>query len=505
MPSRISAPIGSRSAAGGGGGSGRRIPPRNAAETMNEQASTAIAIGAVSSFTRNPAAPNARNSIALEVAARAPFARTSSARATMVGRYALSATSKKVVSTAASDDTSSTWASVSQPPTAATGMEPSRTARPRSAQIITGRRRSRSTHAPATNPTSRAATRSTARSAAISMGPARRVSIATNGSAMRVTNEPKTETVAALHRSMNARLRRSPGRGAPRAWAGPDRAAGRGSPAEPTRHGTFGRGRPREAWRTLRTPRCRQNPRTTRPASAVRPDPHHQSQGSPPPHVRHPQRPPPQDPRRVDRSWPRDRSGPRCGDARGPARPARGGRQLQGGQGLRRAGARAGAGRRDPREPHRRPAGRQDRQRGAHRAPVRGRPDLPPRGQPGRDRPRRPPGIGQDDVRGQARQAHRQARSGAAPRGRRPLPAGRRGPARDAGQEPQHRRLSRPGRDPDRGHRPAGHRAREAHRPRHRDHRHRGPPHHRRRAHGGDPRGRRRDAGPSRRCSSWTR
>ena len=30
---------------------------------------------------------------------------------------------------------------------------------------------------------------------------------------MRVTNEPKTDTVAALHRSMNARLRRSPGDG----------------------------------------------------------------------------------------------------------------------------------------------------------------------------------------------------------------------------------------------------------------------------------------------------
>ena len=45
-----------------------------------------MAIGAVSSFTRNPAAPNARNSTALEVAARAPFARTSSARETMVGR-----------------------------------------------------------------------------------------------------------------------------------------------------------------------------------------------------------------------------------------------------------------------------------------------------------------------------------------------------------------------------------------------------------------------------------
>ena len=46
----------------------------------------AIAIGAVSSLTRNPAAPNARNSTRSRVAASAPLARTSSARATMVGR-----------------------------------------------------------------------------------------------------------------------------------------------------------------------------------------------------------------------------------------------------------------------------------------------------------------------------------------------------------------------------------------------------------------------------------
>ena len=418
----------------------------------------------------------------------------------------MSATSKKVVRTAASDDTSSTWASVSQPPTAATGMDPSRTARPRSAQIITGRRRSRSTHAPATNPTSRAA---------IEIHGAQRGDLDRAGPERLDRHEREGD--AGHERAEDRDGRRAPQEHeraiAPQPGEGSSACVG-GTGIEQRVHGhrrrvhvtgPLGRGRPREAWRTLRTPRCRQNPRTTRPASAVRPDPHHQSQGSPPPHVRHPQRPPPQDPRRVDRSWPRDRSGPRRGDARGPPRPARGGRQLQGGQGLRRAGARAGAGRRDPREPDRRPAGREDRQRGAHRAPVRGRPDLPRRGQPGRDRPRRPPGIGQDDVRGQARQAHRQARSGAAPRGRRPLPAGRRGPARDAGQEPQHRRLSRPGRDPHRGHRPAGRRAREAHRPRHRDHRHRGPAHDRRRADGGDPRRSPTPRGPSRRCSSWTR
>ena len=45
-----------------------------------------IAIGAVSACTRKPAAPKATNSIALEVAARTPLARTRSERGTIVGR-----------------------------------------------------------------------------------------------------------------------------------------------------------------------------------------------------------------------------------------------------------------------------------------------------------------------------------------------------------------------------------------------------------------------------------
>ena len=46
----------------------------------------AIAIGAVRRLTRNPATPNATNSIAELVAASAPFARTRSLRSTTVGR-----------------------------------------------------------------------------------------------------------------------------------------------------------------------------------------------------------------------------------------------------------------------------------------------------------------------------------------------------------------------------------------------------------------------------------
>ena len=82
-------------------------------------------------------------------------------------------------------------------------------------------------------------------------------------------------------------------------------------------------------------------------------------------------------------------------------------------------------------------------------APVGGRPDLPPVGQPGGRRDGRPPGLGQDDVHREARPAHRQAGPPAAARRRGPVPARRRRPARDARQERSTSRSSG---------RPAGHR-----------------------------------------------
>ena len=89
-------------------------------------------------------------------------------------------------------------------------------------------------------------------------------------------------------------------------------------------------------------------------------------------------------------------------------------------------------GARGARQPVGRPAGRQDRQRRARRAPVGRRPDLPPVGQPGGRRDGRPPGLGQDDLDGQARATRREARSPAPPRRRGPVSSGRRRPARDA-------------------------------------------------------------------------
>jgi len=60
--------------------------PRSSAEATNDAASMRIAIGAVRRLTRKPADPNATNSTADDVAAMAPFALTSSARPTTVGR-----------------------------------------------------------------------------------------------------------------------------------------------------------------------------------------------------------------------------------------------------------------------------------------------------------------------------------------------------------------------------------------------------------------------------------
>ena len=74
--------------------------------------------------------------------------------------------------------------------------------------------------------------------------------------------------------------------------------------------------------------------------------------------------------------------------------------------------------------------------------------------QPGGRRDGRPAGLGQDDHHRQARPPRRQAGPPTAARRRRPVPPGRRGPARDARQEPRHPGLPRPGRDQRRRDRP---------------------------------------------------
>ena len=82
-------------------------------------------------------------------------------------------------------------------------------ARPMSAAIMIGRRRSRSTQAPANSPTISAAICSTPRNAEMSSGPASRMRIAAHGSAVRVISDPKIEMVPAEKTARKLRFRQS--------------------------------------------------------------------------------------------------------------------------------------------------------------------------------------------------------------------------------------------------------------------------------------------------------
>ncbi len=72
-----------------------------------------------------------------------------------------------------------------------------------------GRRRSRSTQAPAKSPTISPAMSSADRMAEISSGPAARTRIAAKGNAVRVISEPNTDTVLADQRARKLRSRHS--------------------------------------------------------------------------------------------------------------------------------------------------------------------------------------------------------------------------------------------------------------------------------------------------------
>jgi hypothetical protein len=74
-----------------------------------------------------------------------------------------------------------------------------RRARPRSATIITGRRRSRSTHTPATSPRQTTGTIEAAERSPIAVGPAPRTSRAARGRALPEMPEPSLETVCPTH------------------------------------------------------------------------------------------------------------------------------------------------------------------------------------------------------------------------------------------------------------------------------------------------------------------
>ena len=147
---------------GGGGASSCRIVPRRSADTRNDTASRAIAIGAVRSWTRKPLTPKAMNSDAEPLAASAAsHPRGARVRRSSAGRRCRPSR-RSVVRIAARPETARSCQNVRTPKANASGTEPRSAARPRSAQIRTGRRRSRSTQAPATSPTTSVAPSSSA-------------------------------------------------------------------------------------------------------------------------------------------------------------------------------------------------------------------------------------------------------------------------------------------------------------------------------------------------------
>jgi hypothetical protein len=98
----------------------------------------------------------------------------------------------------------------STPSAAAIGIDASAAARAMSAAIMIGRRRSRSTHTPATSPKQIPASTSDAVTNATCSGRACRYRIAVNGNAVRPTSEPNTEIVCPAHSRTKSGCRQSP-------------------------------------------------------------------------------------------------------------------------------------------------------------------------------------------------------------------------------------------------------------------------------------------------------
>ena len=225
--------------------------------------------------------------------------------------------------------------------------------------------------------------------------------------------------------------------------------------------------------------------------------------------VRHTLRPPRRHLQEPPRQGPALRGRHRRDRARDPDRAARGRRRPARGQGVRRRGQGARPRRGGQRGAEPRPAGRQDRQRGARHDPRRRDPPAALRqDRPDRDHAGRPPGRRQDHARRQARALAQGAgqdpdarrRRPAAPQRGQPAPGQRRAGRRTRLRPRARQRRRRPGR---RG--PRLDRGGQAHPARRRHRRHRRPPRRRRRddaAGRGHPR---RGRTPTRSSSSSTR
>ena len=141
---------------------GRRGRRLNRADTPHKEgrreeasASMRIAPGPLMSCTSQPAALKLANSATEALACSLALPSTSSSRSTSVGRYASYATSKNVVSVAATTATVQSCTNVSTSKTAAMGNRYEHREAPISAAMRIGRRCRRSTQTPANSPTTK--------------------------------------------------------------------------------------------------------------------------------------------------------------------------------------------------------------------------------------------------------------------------------------------------------------------------------------------------------------
>jgi hypothetical protein len=123
------------------------------------------------------------------------------------GRKAVSARVKKTVPTPTSRQTTTSWATLSQPSHQASGMVPSSAARARSVTTMTGRRGHLSTHTPAGSATTSQASEPAAEIRPSSKAEACRTRTATRGRARKVTELPSSLAVSPDHNRVKSRCR----------------------------------------------------------------------------------------------------------------------------------------------------------------------------------------------------------------------------------------------------------------------------------------------------------
>ena len=180
---------------GGRAGSGVRMRSSDTADTANEIASTRIAKGALTSWTSAPARPGPPISASEELVASLLLPSTTRSTPISEGTYAGYAAWNSAPRHPSRNVTRYSCSIRSPPAAYAIGIESSSSDLSASVPIRSGLRRSRSTQAPAKNPTSRIARLPATTSRAISVGPAPRTSNATSGIAVRVTTDPSSEIV----------------------------------------------------------------------------------------------------------------------------------------------------------------------------------------------------------------------------------------------------------------------------------------------------------------------